>query len=905
MDVESTEDGRNDNIVPQLSGRKRLSSGLSNMGNTCFMNSTLQCLAHTETLRKYFLSGEYKKDLNRDNPLGTGGELATQFASLLSEMWGDDSNRRNVMGGAQTWKYSNSSSDAVYPRNFKNSLGKHAEQFMGYDQHDSQELATYLLDALHEDTNRVTKKPYVEKPEQEENESDADAADKAWEMHLRREDSQVLENFMGQVKSRLECCKGNCTRVSTTFDPFMYLSVPIPGENERTLEVTFVPMDPAIKMQKLSLTLLKSSTIAEMLHKMNEELVKNGICAQPVPLQDLAPVEVYEKEIFKWHEPHDHIDGIKEFDQTFVYELKSLEEVRNSYTEDEASAWVANDLETSRKPRTTLDVTIRTELEKGERWKDELGRFAKNKIVSYRTLNATRSTIEEKIEFLQKLNTLLDDFYTKLDKEETAGSKRTRDDDTIREVDGADDGPVAAIDRTSPFIDVKTSYDISILEFCEEKLRQFIVNLIHAEKASSREGIMVQLGIRLATGPSSDYSSRNASVCNCLVLRLPGNLSVYELREELAHRLSRSLIQQTSPGESTQEESSGNEANSDNLDLLRGLILCYDNKGRGSIGSATILGMLNEEDFLEDTGDKALLALASNEKEQVRVANSVNNRGRIILYLGEDQDRRVFNGEEFDSVESDSAGPVQKSDPGVSVLDCIESYCKKEQLEESEMWYCNQCKEHVKAWKQFHLYRTPPILIIHLKRFFFSAATHRRDKITRKIDFPLEGLDLTGLVSCYDEDAKPIYDCYAVSNHFGGLGGGHYTAYTLSDDGVWCNYDDSRVTTDIDPKEVVSEAAYVLYYRRQDLPVGEDRDIIVDTTEALPMNCEPVDIRGEASDISSNNTPQPGDMDYLIDDTGSNGSSKTALSHMESIDNTHHNIVPTGVEDFPNGRPLQ
>ena len=81
MDVESTEDGGYDNRETQVSGRKRLSSGLSNMGNTCFMNSTLQCLAHTESLRKYFLSGEYKKDLNRDNPLGTGGELATQFAS--------------------------------------------------------------------------------------------------------------------------------------------------------------------------------------------------------------------------------------------------------------------------------------------------------------------------------------------------------------------------------------------------------------------------------------------------------------------------------------------------------------------------------------------------------------------------------------------------------------------------------------------------------------------------------------------------------------------------------------------------------------------------------------------------------------------------------------------------------
>ena len=372
MDVELNEDAGYIDTTEwktRVSGRKRLPSGLSNMGNTCFMNSTLQCLAHTESLRRYFLSGEYKKDLNRDNPLGTGGELATQFASLMAEMWSNHPNHINVIGGSQNCKNTYPLSTAVYPRNFKKSLGKHAEQFMGYNQHDSQELATYLLDALHEDTNRVTKKPYVEKPEQGENESDADAADKAWKMHLRREDSKVLENFMGQVKSRLECCKSDCHRVSTTFDPFMYLSVPIPGENERTMQLMFVPLDASKKMQKLSLVVAKLATVSDLLQKMNEELVKTGVCTQAISLEDLSPVEVYDKEIFKWHELEDHVEAIKDFDKTYVYQLKSLKEVKKMYNEDDNASIDSYDWGKTRKNLTELDLLSRKELDKGDRWK--------------------------------------------------------------------------------------------------------------------------------------------------------------------------------------------------------------------------------------------------------------------------------------------------------------------------------------------------------------------------------------------------------------------------------------------------------------------------------------------------------------------------------------------------------
>lgn len=93
-------------------------------------------------------------------------------------------------------------------------------------------------------------------------------------------------------------------------------------------------------------------------------------------------------------------------------------------------------------------------------------------------------------------------------------------------------------------------------------------------------------------------------------------------------------------------------------------------------------------------------------------------------------------------------------------------------------------------------------------------------KIDELVDFPLEGLDLNKYVSGVQKNENLIYDCYAVSNHYGQMGFGHYTAFARSfHNNKWHEFDDSNVSeiSDENAKDkIVGSAAYSLFYRRRD-----------------------------------------------------------------------------------------
>lgn len=129
----------------------------------------------------------------------------------------------------------------------------------------------------------------------------------------------------------------------------------------------------------------------------------------------------------------------------------------------------------------------------------------------------------------------------------------------------------------------------------------------------------------------------------------------------------------------------------------------------------------------------------------------------------------------------------QRRRNGITLDDCLNEFGKEEILSEADTWYCPRCKEHRRASKKFELWKTPDVLIMHLKRF--SSSGWRRDKLDVMVDFPVEGLDLSPRVVETQEGKQEIYDLFAVDDHWGGLGGGHYTAFAKNyNDNEWYEY---------------------------------------------------------------------------------------------------------------------
>ena len=189
--------------------------GSVNLGNTCFMNSSIACLSNCVELTYFFLSGQYKNEINYYSKYGLEGKLAESWYDILHKYWIEKS-------------------DICNPKDFKYIIGERDARFRGYSQQDSNEFINIFLDTLNEDLNFSSEKKYIELNEKSAEENDEQCAKRFWEANLIRNDSVITDLFCGLFKSTITCPK--CNWVSVTFEPFYSINLPLKENKKKKMK---------------------------------------------------------------------------------------------------------------------------------------------------------------------------------------------------------------------------------------------------------------------------------------------------------------------------------------------------------------------------------------------------------------------------------------------------------------------------------------------------------------------------------------------------------------------------------------------------------------------------------------------------------------------------------------------
>ncbi|XP_064892800.1 ubiquitin carboxyl-terminal hydrolase 32 isoform X5 [Columba livia] len=574
-------------------------TGLSNLGNTCFMNSSIQCVSNTQPLTRYFISGRHLYELNRTNPIGMKGHMAKCYGDLVQELW--SGTQKNIAPLKLRW-----------------TIAKYAPRFNGFQQQDSQELLAFLLDGLHEDLNRVHDKPYVELKDSD-GRPDWEVAAEAWENHLRRNRSIVVDLFHGQLKSQVKC--KTCGHISVRFDPFNFLSLPLPMDSYMHLEITVIKLD--------------GTTPVRYGLRLNMDEKYTGLKKQLSELCGLKPEQILLAEV--------HSSNIKNFPQDNQKVRLSVSgflcafEIPIPGSPTSASSPVQTDVSTGPSANGAPNIIMNGDLPKPTLIPNGMP----NTVVPCGTeRNVAGWALNGHVPSL---------------------------------ADSPCTGYIIAVHRKM----MRT--ELYFLSSQKNRPSLFGMPLIvpctvHTRKKDLYDAVWIQVS-RLASPLPPQEASNHAQDCDdSMGYQYPFTLRVVQ--------------------------KDGNScAWCPWYRFCRGCkIECTED--RACVGNA----------YIAVDWDPTALHLRYQTSQE-----------RIV--------------EEHESVEQSRRAQAEP----INLDSCLRAFTSEEELGEDEMYYCSKCKTHCLATKKLDLWRLPPILIIHLKRFQFVNG--RWIKSQKIVKFPRENFD--------------------------------------------------------------------------------------------------------------------------------------------------------------------
>lgn len=704
-------------------------------------------------------AGVYREELNRDNPLGMHGQIAEAFGDVIENLW-------------QSPSFS-----SFAPRRLKTTCSRFAPQFAGYGQHDTQEFLAFLLDGLHEDLNRIKQKPYIEKPDWKPGGGDKELAElgkECWEGYKKRNDSLIVDLFQGQLQSTLVCPE--CHNESITMDPFMYLTVPLPISQTRTYKCIFFPRDtdkPPVNVQILIPSNAPFSTVKERLG----QLVK-------APASNLVGFDLWKGGVYNWWLDSEPNTATGSTDVSVFYELPvpavaSFKGVGTTPTDGSVTVPV---------------YTYRSQSRSFTRGDSAPGECHLEPF--FITLSKTEASTPQAVReavirgYSRLVRAGMDaDFLVASNAPE---AKYVPDDDE-------------SAAESSPKAEMSARLEEAAPRKSNELAPEAISRTQSSVSLASQSGRLVPrrdlFKIYVADASSADSNSSMGSFFSKKDSKIQPLYKGYS--PSSASRSWSSLTKRT-----------------------RAKRPVFSRMASSFTSLVAPSSAANTDD--EDDGGEPMAAVRPGE------AVFVQWKADKFDEFFEPKRESLLSSLET-VVDPAIAKEVAKKKEGraISLDDCLDEFSKEETLGQDDLWYCPVCKKHQAATKKLDIYKAPDILVICLKRF--GSARTLRDKLDHLVKFPIDGLDLdervgerrvTKTLKLTPEEAKHygiehstesfIYDLYAVDNHFGGLGGGHYTAFCRNkDDQQWYNYDDSRVSKATPSAVQDNRAAYLLFYKRR------------------------------------------------------------------------------------------